>query len=68
MQDTNPLDRLFADAKAHGVPMSRLCDATGIDPTTPSRWRRGLADPSLSKLLELQAALAKIVGEQAKAA
>lgn len=65
MQDTNPLEQLFASAKTHGVPMSRLCEAAGVDPTTPSRWKRGVTKPTLEKLMDLQAALDRIVRQAA---
>lgn len=65
MQDPNPLERLFASAKIHGVPMSRLCEEAGVDPTTPSRWKRGKTKPTLEKLMDLQGALDRIVRQAA---
>lgn len=68
MEQQHPLDQLFATAKANRVPMSRVCEAAGVDPTTPSRWKRGITRPTADKLFELQKALASIVAEQSTAA
>lgn len=68
MEQQHPLDSLFASAKAHRIPMSRICERAEIDPTTPSRWKRGITRPSADKLFELQKALASIVAEQSSAA
>lgn len=65
METLNPLDQLFADAKMHGIPMARLCEEAGIDPTTPSRWKRGLTKPSFEKLMGLREALTEIVAKAA---
>lgn len=67
MEQQHPLDSLFAAAKAHRIPMSRVCKRAQVDPTTPSRWKRGLTRPSSDKLFELQKALAEIVAEDARA-
>lgn len=64
MEQQHPLDSLFASAKAHRIPMSRVCERANIDPTTPSRWKRGLTRPSADKLFELQKALARLVEER----
>lgn len=61
MMAEHPLEVLFATAKEHGIPMSRVCEAAGVDPTTPSRWKRGVTRPTADKLFELQTALAKLV-------
>lgn len=63
METTHPLDQLFAAAKLHSVPMSRVCERAGVDVTTPSRWKRGLSRPSADKLFALQVALDAIVAE-----
>lgn len=65
MEQQHPLDSLFASAKAHRIPMSRVCELAEVDPTTPSRWKRGLTRPSADKLFALQTALDRIVAEQA---
>lgn len=64
MEQQHPLDSLFASAKAHRIPMSRVCEKAGVDPTTPSRWKRGITRPSADKLFDLQTALDRIVAEQ----
>jgi len=61
MQTTHPLDRLFATAKQHGIPMSRVCERANVDQTTPSRWRRGITRPTADKLFALETALAAII-------
>lgn len=68
MEQQHPLDSLFASVKAHRIPMSRICERAGVDPTTPSRWKRGLTRPSADKLFELQKALAEIASEETQAA
>jgi transcriptional regulator with XRE-family HTH domain len=68
MEQQHPLDSLFASAKAHRIPMSRICERAGVDPTTPSRWKRGLTRPSADKLFELQKALSEIASEETQAA
>jgi transcriptional regulator with XRE-family HTH domain len=64
MMAEHPMDVLFATAKRHGIPMSRVCEAAGVDPTTPSRWRRGKTRPTADKLFELQVALSTLVSTQ----
>ncbi|WP_053554222.1 helix-turn-helix domain-containing protein [Sphingopyxis sp. 113P3] len=64
MEQQHPLDSLFASAKANRIPMSRVCERAGVDPTTPSRWKRGLTRPTADKLFELQKALAVLVEER----
>lgn len=67
MEQQHPLDQLFATAKANRVPMSRVCKDAGIDPTTPSRWKRGITRPTADKLFELQKALNAIVAQSTAA-
>ncbi len=64
MQNIHPLDRLFASAEEHGIPMSRICEKAGVDDTTPSRWKRGLTRPSADKLFALEVALGQLVAER----
>ena len=63
MMTEHPMDALFATAKQHGIPMSRVCEVAGVDPTTPSRWKRGLTRPTADKLFDLQVALSRLVDE-----
>jgi transcriptional regulator with XRE-family HTH domain len=65
MEQQHPLERLFAEAREHRIPMSRVCEMAGVDPTTPSRWKRKLTRPSADKLFDLQNALDRIVAEKA---
>jgi transcriptional regulator with XRE-family HTH domain len=65
MEATHPLDRLFATAKQHGIPMSRVCERAHVDQTTPSRWKRGLNRPTADKLFALEIALDELVKERA---
>lgn len=65
MEPNNPLDELFADAKANGISMSALCEKAGIAPTTPSRWKQGHTGPTLDKLMQLRSALSSILMERA---
>lgn len=52
-----------ARARALGLPMSQVCDAAGVHPTTFSRWKRSERNPkpvgaSLKSLAALDAAIA----------
>lgn len=58
------LDKLFTRAKAHGVPMSALCEKAGVAPSTPSRWRKNPASANLGTVEKLRRALDEIVREQ----
>lgn len=64
MQTPHPLDQLFATAKEHGIPMSHICERAKVDPTTPSRWKRGIARPTADKLFALDVALNQLIGER----
>lgn len=65
METTHPLDRLFAQAKANGIPMARVCERANVDATTPSRWKRGITRPSADKLFALEIALNEIIRDRA---
>lgn len=45
--------------------MAEICRRAEIDPTTPSRWKRGKNGATLDKVEKLSAALSKILIEQA---
>lgn len=68
METANPLDTLFSRAAANGIPMYRICEAAGIAPTTPSRWRKNKTSPMLSKVVALNEALDGILAQQDAAA
>jgi transcriptional regulator with XRE-family HTH domain len=64
MEQVDPLRALFDRAKSHRVPMAEICRRAEIDPTTPSRWKRGKNGATLDKVDKLNAALADILVEQ----
>lgn len=64
MENTNPIDALFASAKQHRVPMSLICERAGVDPTTPSRWKRKKNGATVEALHKLTSALSEIVNER----
>ena len=68
MEQADPIQSLFAKAKAHRVPMSRICEKAGVDPTTPSRWRRGLNGATVERVQRLHDALGEIIASDAQVA
>jgi transcriptional regulator with XRE-family HTH domain len=68
MEQADPLDALFARAKAHRIPMATICKRAEVDPTTPSRWKRGKNGATLDRLNRLNEALTEIVSETPQAA
>ncbi len=52
-------------AKRAGIKMSVLFRRAGIPPSTFWRWKHRKADPGLSGLKRVQAALRELVGEAA---
>lgn len=67
MQDTNPVEALFDSARRHRIPMSRICERAGVDPTTPSRWKRKKNGATVEAVSKLSAALGDILREEAAA-
>jgi len=65
MEQADPLDTLFARAKQHRIPMATICRRAEIDPTTPSRWKRGRNGATLDKVSKLHGALNEIIAELA---
>lgn len=59
----DPLDALFAKAKKHRIPMAAICRRAEVDPTTPSRWKRGKNGATLDRLTKLNEALAELISE-----
>ncbi len=66
-EQSAPLDALFARAKKHRIPMAAICKRAEVDPTTPSRWRRGKNGATVDRLNKLNAALSDIIAETADA-
>lgn len=64
MENTNPIDALFTSAKQHRVPMSLICQRAGVDPTTPSRWKRKKNGATVEVLHKLTNALSAILDER----
>lgn len=64
MENANPIDALFASAKLHRVPMSLICERAGVDPTTPSRWKRKKNGATVEALHKLNTALTAILNEK----
>lgn len=60
MEQEDPLSALFARAKEQRIPMAAICKEAGVDPTTPSRWKRNKNGATLSKIRQLQDALTKL--------
>jgi transcriptional regulator with XRE-family HTH domain len=61
METENPMDRLFARARANKITMKRICAAAGVDKSTPSRWRSGQYSPRLDTVMALNAALDRLI-------
>ena len=68
MEQPTQLDALFVRAKDNGIAMAEICRRANVDPTTPSRWRRGLNGATLDRLQKLEGALDAIIGERSQAA
>lgn len=64
MEQDDPLETLFSRARQYGVPISAICQRAGIDPTTPSRWKRGKNGANYRKLAQMRRALAEIIEER----
>lgn len=64
MENANPIDALFESAKQHRVPMSLICQRAGVDPTTPSRWKRKKNGATVEALTKLTSALSEILSER----
>lgn len=65
MQTTDPIAALFERARENRVPMSHICDRAGVDPTTPSRWKRGKNGATVEAIVKLDAALSELLRERA---
>lgn len=68
MEQVDPVGDFFARAKHHRVAIATLCRRVGIDPTTPSRWRRKKNGANLAKLRLLSQALDAVIAEAREAA
>jgi transcriptional regulator with XRE-family HTH domain len=68
MEQVDPLSAFFATAKRHRIPMAAICDRAKVDPTTPSRWKRGKNGATVETLTALNGALSSIIAEQSAAA
>ena len=65
MEQTDPIDLLFAKARKHGIPMAAICKRAEIDPTTPSRWKRKKNGATVEKVVQLHGALDALIVERA---
>lgn len=65
MEQADPIDLLFAKARKHGIPMAAICKRASIDPTTPSRWKRGKNGATVEKVVQLSGALEALIVERA---
>ena len=63
MEQVDPVGDFFARAKRHRIAIATLCRRVGIDPTTPSRWKRKKNGPNLAKLRLLSQALDAVIAE-----
>ena len=61
MEQDDPLQSLFERAKTNRVAMATICRRAGVDPTTPSRWKRNKNGATLDKIKQLHAALSEIL-------
>ena len=65
MEQSDTLDAFFVRAKKHRIPMAAICKRALVDPTTPSRWRRGKNGATLERVNRLNEALTAIIAEDA---
>lgn len=61
MEQLDPVDALFARAKAANVPMYEICDRANVARSTPSRWKNDKNGATISTVRALDAALTEIV-------
>lgn len=61
MEQDDPVERLFARAKMHGVPMYAICDLAGVARSTPSRWRQSKNGATVSTVASLDNALSRLI-------
>lgn len=66
MAQPDHLDRLFARAKQHRIPMAAVCRRADVDPTTPSRWKRRKNGATLDRLNRMNSALDALIAEGAR--
>jgi len=64
MQTTDPIAAFFERARTSRVPMSHICDRAGVDPTTPSRWKRKKNGATVEAVNKLETALNAILNER----
>lgn len=64
----DPVDALFARAKAEGIPMSAICDVAGVAQSTPSRWKNDRNSATLATIHSLNEALERLIAEKKEAA
>ena len=65
MEQDDPLETLFDRAARYRIPMAAICTRAGVDPTTPSRWKRKKNGATLEKVNQLSGALAELIAERA---
>lgn len=61
MQNIDPIAALFERARENRVPMSAICKEAGVDPTTPSRWKRKKNGATLDAVMKLDEALSRLL-------
>lgn len=68
MEQTDPVDALFARAEEAGVTMSDICDEAGVAKSTPSRWKSDRNAANLGTVRKLDDALGRIIASRREAA
>jgi transcriptional regulator with XRE-family HTH domain len=68
METEDPVDRLYARAAKHGITMAAICEAAGVAPTTPSRWKNDRNGATLGTIRKLNAALDRLCQPDAQVA
>lgn len=68
MEQSDPIDALFARAKSEGVHMSDICQEAGVAQSTPSRWKNDHNGANLDTVRRMDDALSRIISARKEAA
>lgn len=64
MEHHDPVEALFARAKAASIPMYMVCDRAGVARSTPSRWRSAKNGATTTAINALNEALTVLIAER----
>jgi hypothetical protein len=68
MEQHDPVEALYARAKAAEIPMYLVCDRAGVARSTPSRWRSDKNGATTTSINALNDALSALIAERPESA